>query len=82
MISHERSLWSASKCEVLSGVSNGQPVRQPLPTAHGDGGGIQPEGIDRESLLGAQVRKVGSDVASVTQVVEKNPRNSAERAEG
>ena len=81
-ISYERSLWSAIKCEIPGRVSNGQPVRQPLPTAHGDGGGIQPKGIDRQSLRGAQVRKVGSDVASLRQVVEKNPRNSAERAEG
>ena len=57
-------------------------MRQPLPTAHGDGGSIQTKGIDRQSLLGAQFCKVGSDVASLTQVVEKNPRNSAERAEG
>ena len=57
-------------------------MRQPLPTAHGNGGGIQPKDIRGQGLLCAQVCKVGSDVASLTQVVEKNPRNSAERAEG
>ena len=81
-ISHKRSLWSTLKCEIFSRVSDGQPVRQPLPTAHGDGGGIQPKNINRQSLLSAQVRKVGSDVASLTQVAEKIPRNSAERTEG
>ena len=80
-ISHGRSLWSAIKCEIPSRVSDGQPVQQPLPTAHGDGGGIQPKGIDRQSLLGAQVRESGSDVAPLAPVVEKDPRNSAERAE-
>ena len=55
---------------------------QPLSIAHGDGGGIQPKGIDRQGLLGAQVRKTGSDVASLTPVVEANPRDSAERTEG
>ena len=64
-ISHERSLWSTIKCEISSRVSDGQPVRQPLPTAHGDGGGIQPKSISRQGLLSAQVRKVGSDVASL-----------------
>ena len=54
---------------------------QPLSIAHGDGGGIQPKGIDRQSLLSAQVRKTGSDVASFTPVVEENPRDSAERTE-
>ena len=53
---------------------------QPLPTAHGDGGGIQPESVNRQSLLGTQVRKVGSNVASLTQAIEKNPGNGAERA--
>ena len=57
-------------------------LRQPLPIALGDGGGIQPKGIDRQSLLGAQVSKIGSDVASLSHVVEKKKRNSAERAEG
>ena len=52
-ISHERSLWSASKCEVPSGVSDGQPMWQPLPITHGDGKSVQPEGIDRQSLLSA-----------------------------
>ena len=60
----------------------GSVMRQPLPIAHGDRGGIQPKGINRQGLLSAQVCKTGSDVASLTQVVEKNPRNSAERAEG
>ena len=81
-ISHERSLWSASKCEVPSGVSDGQPMWQPLSITHGDGGSIQPKGIDRQSLLSAQMRKTGSDVASFTQAVEEDPRNSAERTEG
>ena len=45
-ISHERSLWSASKCEVPSGVSDGQPMWQPLSITHGDGRSVQPEGID------------------------------------
>ena len=81
-ISHERSLWSASKCEVPSGVSDGQPMWQPLSIKHGDGGSIQPKGIDRQSLLSAQMRKTGSDVASFTQAVEEDPRNSAERTEG
>ena len=36
-ISHERSLWSASKCEVPSGISDGQPMWQPLFITHGDG---------------------------------------------
>ena len=81
-ISHERSLRSASKCEVLSGVSDGQPMWQPLSITHGDGGSIQPKGIDRQSLLSAQMRKTGSDVASLTQAVEENPRDSAERTEG
>ena len=48
----------------------------------GDGGSIQPEGIDRQSLLSAQMRKTGSDVASFTQAVEEDPRDSAERTEG
>ena len=43
---------------------------------------IQPKGINRQDLLSAQVCKTGSDVASLTQVVEENPRNSAERTEG
>ena len=46
-----------SKCEVLSGVSDGQPMWQPLSIAHGDGGGIQPKGIDRQGLLRGQCRK-------------------------
>ena len=57
-------------------------MRQPLPFAHGDNGGIQPEGIYRQSLLGTQVCKIGSNVASLTQAIEKNPGNGAERAEG
>ena len=40
------------------------------------------KGIDRQSLLSAQMRKTGSEVASLTQAVEENPRDSAERTEG
>ena len=57
-------------------------MRQPLSIAHGDGGGIQPKGINRQGLLSDQVCKTGSDVASLTQVVEENTRDSAERTEG
>ena len=57
-ISHERSLWSASKCEVPSGVKDGQPMWQPLSITHGDGGSIQPKDIDRQSLLSAQMRRL------------------------
>ena len=76
-ISHERSLWTDSECEVPSGVSDGQPMWQPLSIAHGDGRSIQPEGIDRQSLLSAQIGKTGSDVTSFTQAFEEDPRNSA-----
>ena len=78
-ISHERSLWSASKCEVPSRVSDGQPMWQPLSITHGDGRGVQPDGIDRQILLSAQMCKTGSDVTLFTQAVEEDPRNSAER---
>ena len=57
-------------------------MRQPLLIAHGDGVGIQPKGINRQGFLSAQVCKTGSDVESLTQVVEENPRDSAERTEG
>ena len=46
-------------------------MRKPLPTAHGDVGGIQPEGFNRQSLLGAQVCKIGSNVAALSQAIEK-----------
>ena len=65
-----------------SGVSDGQHMWQPLSNTHGDGRSVQPEGIDRQSLLSAQMCKTGSDVASFTQAVEEDPRNSAERTEG
>ena len=42
-ISRERSLWPACKCRVLGGISNGQPMWEPLTIAHGNGGGIQPK---------------------------------------
>ena len=42
-ISRERSLWPACKCKVLGGISNGQPMWEPLSIAHGSGGGIQPK---------------------------------------
>ena len=54
---------------------------QLLPTAHVDGGGIQPEGVNRQSFLGAQVCKIGSNVASFTQAIEKNPANGADLSE-
>ena len=38
--------------------------------------------IDKAFSVPAQVCKTGSDVASLTQVVEENPRDSAERTEG
>ena len=57
-VSHERSLWFASKCEVPSRVSDGQPMWQPLSITHGDGRSVQPEGIDRQSLLSTQVCKM------------------------
>ena len=49
-ISHERSLWSAIECEIPDRVSDGQFVWKPLPTAHGDGGSIQPESISGQGL--------------------------------
>ena len=70
-ISHERSLWTASKCEVPSGVSDGQPMWQPPSITHGDGRSVQPEGIDRQSLLCAQMCKTSSDVTSFTKAVEE-----------
>ena len=57
-------------------------MRQPVPTAHGDSGGMQPKVVIIQGLLGDQVRTIGSDVASLTQAIEEYPRNSAERAEG
>ena len=78
-ISHKRSLWTAPKCEVPSGVSDGQPMWKPLSITQGDGTSVQPEGIDRQSLLSAQMRETGSNVASFTQSVEEDPRSSAER---
>ena len=62
-------------------VNDGQFVRKPLPTAHGDGGSIQPENIGGQGLLSAQVREVGSGIASLAQVVEENQRDSTERVE-
>ena len=38
-----RSGDGISKCEVPSGVSDGQPMWQPLAITHGDGGSIQPK---------------------------------------
>ena len=67
---------------ILSGVSDDQPMRQPLSITHGDGGSIQSKVIDRQSLLSAQMRKTGSDVASFTQAVKEDLRDSAEGAEG
>ena len=80
-VSYERSLWPAIERKISDRVSDGQFVRKSLPTAHGDGGSIQPEKISRQSLFSAQMREVGSDVASLTQAVEKNPRGSTERVE-
>ena len=51
---------------------------KPLSTTHGDGGGVQPEGIDRQGFLSAQVRETSSDVTSFTQAVEEDPRSSTE----
>ena len=51
---------SASNCEVSGMISNGQTMWKPLSITHGDGGGIQPEDTNRQSLLGAQVRTNGS----------------------
>ena len=56
-------------------------MRKSLPTAHGDGVSIQPESAGGQGLLSAQVREVGSDIASLAQVVEKNQRDSAKRIE-
>ena len=42
---------------------------------------IQPKEISGQGLLGAQVCKVGSDVASLRQVIEENPGICAERTE-
>ena len=36
---------------------------QPLSIAHGDGGGIQPKGIDRQSLLSAQEEDLAKNVS-------------------
>ena len=41
-ISRERCLGPACKCKALGGISNGQPMWEPLSIAHGNGGGIQP----------------------------------------
>ena len=43
---------------------------------------VSSQRVSRQGLLSAQVRKTGSDVASLTPVVEENPRDSAERTEG
>ena len=80
-ISDERSLWPAIERKISDRVSDDQFVRKSLPTAHGDGGSIQPENIGGQSLFSAQMREVGSDVASFTQAIEKNTRDSAERVE-
>ena len=80
-ISHERSLWPAIEREILDRASDGQFEWKSLPTAHGDDGSIQPESISGQGLLSAQVREVGSGIASLAQVVEKNPRDSTERVE-
>ena len=49
------------------------------PSAHGDGGDIQPECSNRQGLLGAQVCKVGLDVASLTQAIDKKIRGTVPR---
>ena len=43
-----------------------QPMWEPLSITHGDGRGIQPKDISRQSLLGNQVRTTGSNIASFT----------------
>ena len=80
-VSHERSLWPAIERKIPDRVNDGQLVRKPLPTAHGDGGSIQPESTGGQSLLSAQVCEVGSDIASLAQVVEKNQGDSTKRIE-
>ena len=80
-VSHERSLWPAIERKIPDRVNDGQFVRKPLPTAHGDGESIQPESIGGQGLLSAQVREVGSGIASLGQVVKENQRDSTERVE-
>ena len=80
-VSHERSLWPAIERKIPDRVNDGQFVWKPLPTAHGDGGSIQPENIGGQGLLSAQVREVGSGIASLAKVVEENQRDSTERVE-
>ena len=77
MISRERGLRSASKCKIVGGISNGQPMWEPLSIAHGDGGGIQPKDTSGQGLLGTQVRTTGSNVASFTLAVEEDTGNGA-----
>ena len=76
-ISSERSLCPACKCKVLGGISNSQPMREPLSIAHGNDGGIQPRDTSGQGLLGTQVRTAGSNVAFFTQAVEEDPGNGA-----
>ena len=47
-------------------------MRKPLSITHGNGGGIQPEDTNRQSLLGTQVRTPGSNVVSLAQTVDKD----------
>ena len=50
-------------------------LSKPLSITHGDSRGIQPEDINRQSLLDTQVRTTGSNVAPFTQTVEEDPGN-------
>ena len=80
-VSHERSLWPAIERKIPDRVSDGQFMRKLLPTAHGDGRSIQPESIGGQGLLSAQVRDVGSGIASLAQDVEENQRDKTEGVE-
>ena len=54
---------------------------KPLSITHGNGGGIQSDDTIRQSLLDTQVRTPGSNVASLAQTFEKDPRKCTEQRE-